>query len=158
MFIRYVRHKQSQLKQRNGKMVAVGLPGVESFSLLSVSSLSLPHIESLCEFSGMTLTWQSASTVDSVKRHALLMQLLKDQTLNFQQRLMRLVGILSTGHGQGNQFDFVHFSYNWSKISACCRSFCMTKKSFLRMETAGRVRFQKTSDLKASIADFLPHR
>lgn len=41
----------------------------------------------------MTLTWLSASTVDFVKRHARLMPLLKDRTLNLQQRLTRLVGI-----------------------------------------------------------------
>lgn len=39
----------------------------------------------------MILTWRNAFTVVSAKRHALLMPLLKDQTLNLQQKLMRLV-------------------------------------------------------------------
>lgn len=39
----------------------------------------------------MILTWRNAFTVVSAKRHALLTPLLKDQTSNLQQKLMRLV-------------------------------------------------------------------
>lgn len=42
---------------------------------------------------GMTLTWQSVSTVDSAKKLALLMPLLKGPTSSLQLRLMRLVRI-----------------------------------------------------------------
>lgn len=104
----------------------------------------------------MTLTWRSASTVDFVKRHAPLMPLLKDQTLNLQLRLMRLVDILSTGQRQPVHSFFPLGCIMIPNFSFCCRSFCMTKKSFLRMETVGRLRLQKTSDLKASTADLPP--
>lgn len=35
------------------------------------------------------------------------------------------------------------------KIHRCCRNSCTTKKSYLRMETAGRLRLQRTSDPRA---------
>jgi hypothetical protein len=37
------------------------------------------------------------------------------------------------------------------KIHHCCRNSCTTKKSYLRMETAGKLRLQRTSDLRAFI-------
>ena len=44
-------------------------------------------------FTGTTLTWPSAFTVDSAKRHALLMPLWKVPTLNSLQKLTRSVSI-----------------------------------------------------------------
>ena len=63
-----------------------------------LGDLNLTHslarsLTSWFNFTGTTLTWPSAFTVDSAKRHALLMPLWKVPTLNSLQKLTRSVSI-----------------------------------------------------------------
>lgn len=100
---------------------------------------------------GTTLIWQSASTVDSVKKHVLLMQLLKDLTLSLLLRLTRLGTLL--------WHDFhlmIIYLYQDILISShCCRNFCMIRRNYLRMVTDGKLKLQRTYDPKVSTDDYL---
>ena len=134
---------------------------------LACDLFSFPHssflLSYLSNLSGMILTWPSASIVDFVKRHALLMLLLKGQTLNFLQRLMRLIFI--SFHDKLYNFTLLVDASNCFFAYCCyyffinsyvfnwCRSYYMTKRSCLRMETDGKLKLLRTWDLKAFIAD-----
>lgn len=127
-------------------MEAVGRPGNDPFHLhfLSLPSCIAPHI--LVSLPGMILTWPSASTVDSAKRLVLLMPLLKVPTLSIRRKLMRLVGILYWSIC--GELDSIVYAIELN-FKFCCRSFFMTKRSCLRMVIVGKLRLQRTSDLKA---------
>lgn len=94
----------------------------------------------------MILTWPSASTVDSAKRLVLLMPLLKVPTLSIRRKLTRLVGILYWSIC--SELDSIVYAIELN-FKFCCRSFFMTKRSCLRMVIVGKLRLQRTSDLKA---------
>lgn len=99
---RYAQLKQSRSRLKNERMAAVEQPGIHlsvfadvfpfPFEIYSACA-SCPPLFHVLIPTGMTLTWQSVSTVDSAKKLALLMPLLKGPTSSLQLRLMRLVRI-----------------------------------------------------------------